>query len=239
MVKVLTLPIIAIIVAAACVRLGVWQLDRLDERKQRNALYSERLTLPPIDLATGDLPDSLHFRRAFVTGMFDYSKQVVVVARTLGGAPGVRIVTPLVLPDGRAVLVERGWTYSPDGRRVDLDRLAEADSTAVAGILLAEHPARIQTVAAGSDWPIYVRSPVPRVLQSRFPYVLSDFVFRRTTPSAGAPDGLRVVPLPAFDEGPHLSYAIQWFSFAVIAIVGTAALAYSSMKRQDRSDERA
>jgi cytochrome oxidase assembly protein ShyY1 len=35
-----------------------------------------------------------------------------------------------------------------------------------------------------------------------------------------AGDALTPVPLPPLDDGPHLSYAIQWFIFSTIALVG-------------------
>jgi cytochrome oxidase assembly protein ShyY1 len=49
-------------------------------------------------------------------------------------------------------------------------------------------------------------------------------ILRRTEGPSGLPTGLAVPPLPALDDGPHLTYALQWFSFAVIAVVGGALL---------------
>jgi surfeit locus 1 family protein len=126
------------------------------------------------------------------------------------------VVTPLRFADGTGVLVQRGFAAAPDGMTVDAARLAEPASTVVEGVLLAPtgrlavHP---ESVAVG--------------------YPLLPLVIRRTTPSVDMPEGLAIAPLPALDAGPHLSYAIQWFAFATIALVGGGILARRTRGREN------
>jgi cytochrome oxidase assembly protein ShyY1 len=95
------------------------------------------------------------------------------------------------------VFVDRGWVPSPDARHVDQALYREPDSATVEG--LGVLPPR------GWGCP-----PLPFILQQS---------------GIAAAQGLpRRWPAPALDDGPHLSYAIQWFSFAVIIVVGTGAL---------------
>ncbi len=209
--------LLALIVASVCVRLGVWQLDRHSQRKTRNAFVAARLAQDPVVFGGVDSADSLEFRRTRVVGVFDRSRELIEWGRVVNGVPAVYVATPLVTPEGTAVLVERGWAASPSARAVDLAQLAERDSTVVEGVLL-----RLDGGSAPSDttWPLYVRRADPSVLQSRFPYPLAPWVLRRTALPEGAPRGLGIAPLPQLTAGPHLSYAIQWFFFATIAVVG-------------------
>lgn len=219
--------VVAFIAAAVCVRLGIWQLQRLGERRARNDGLAARLAVPPLNLSLAEpavlASDSLHFRRAVARGVFDFERQVVVLARSYQAAPGVHVVTPLRLPGGAAVLVERGWVPAPDGRTVELPPLREPDSALVEGVLMWPTQ-RIAVDSAGAAWPRYVRAARPAALQPAYPYPLHGLLLRRTEAPEGAPPPLRPVSLSALTSGPHLAYAIQWFAFAVIAVVGSVAL---------------
>jgi surfeit locus 1 family protein len=181
------------------VRLGLWQLDRLGQRRARNAILAARLALPPLDVVRGTPADSARQRRLIARGVYDFAGELIGPGRTFDGSPGVALVTPLRLKDGSAVFVDRGWVPSPDARHVDQTRYRESDSTTVEGL--------------GTDR--YDVGPMP--------YPVLPFILQQT--GADAPRGLpRRWPAPALDDGPHLSYAIQWFSFALIIVLGTGAL---------------
>ena len=194
----------AAIVAVGCVRLGLWQLDRLSQRKNRNATIESAFREPPM-AADLILRDSVRrFTRVVAMGTWNYDRETTVPGRTRNGAPGVHIVTPMTLADGSGeVLVNRGWVYSPDARTVDLARSREGDRAEVVG---------------------YV-DEVPRALSrdSPLPYIvaLADSTPGRA-PATTSP--LRLGPPPFEDEGPHLNYALQWFSFAAIALIGAPLL---------------
>lgn len=197
-----TLVIAAVLIAALCVRLGIWQLNRLEQRRARNALVAARLALPPVELRDGTLPaDSVRHRRVIARGVFDFSAEQTWPGRSFEGTPGVALVTPLRLADGSAVLVDRGWVPSPDAYHVDQTQYREPDTVTVLGLGLIPPRGR------GDVNP---RGYLPFVIQLQGP-----------DPAQGLP---RRWPPPTLDDGPHLSYAIQWFSFAVIALVGTVAL---------------
>ncbi len=191
----------AVLVAAVCVRLGIWQLDRLAQRRARNAALAARLALPPLTVTSSTPADSARERRVVAHGVYDFAAERTWVGRSFQGTPGVALITPLRLADGAAVLVDRGWAPSPDAFHVDHTLYGEPDTATVTGIALI--PPR-----GGGD--VSVAGFLPFVIQ-----------LETRDPLAGLP---RRWPLPALDNGPHLSYAIQWFSFAVIALVGTAVL---------------
>ncbi len=215
---------VAVATAAVCVRLGIWQLDRLEQRRAHNSLIQSQREMPPVDLNSDRVDDAFRFRRASATGVFDFERQLVVVARSQNGVPGVNIITPLLIGEREAVLVERGWAPSPDARTVDLALLQEPEAATVNGVLIANE----EGSAPRSEWPLYVRHANPADMQSVYPYRLVPLVLRRIEQPPSAE--LRPVRVPELSNGPHLSYAIQWFSFATIAIVGSLAFLRSSRR---------
>lgn len=215
---------LSVAAAAVFVRLGAWQLSRLHERSERNAVVAARLAWPEtaIEGLTGDTA-SMRFRRVRVTGVFDYAHELVVTSRTYQGSPGIHILTPLRLA-GRdtAVLVNRGWVYSPDGLHADLTRWRERDSVTVHGFV-EQFPAVDATPRGGTEHAL--RRPSRDAAARYAGYPMAAFYVVRTDSSASLPAGRigRVAP-PPLDEGPHLSYAIQWLAFAAIAIIGGLAV---------------
>jgi len=220
---------IGVVAAVGCIRLGIWQLDRLDQRKERNAAIAQSLARNPIDLTSDRTSvligaDSLHFRRAVARGTFDFQRQVLVMARVHRGVPGAYVVTPFLVAEDTAVLVERGWAPAPDGRAVELDSLREPESGLVEGVFLPPPEAPRATANAESSWPLYVRELRPAQLARSYDYDILPLALRRTGGGEELPPALRAVSLPQLTNGPHLSYALQWFSFATIAVIGSIVL---------------
>lgn len=203
----------AVIVAAVCVRLGLWQLDRLEQRKVRNATIAAAFGESPV-AAEAAIRDSVtRFRRVSVSGQWDYSHESTVGGRTRNGSPGVHVVTPVTLLDGATILVNRGWVYSPDARTIDLARWHEGTHARFVGYV-DEVPTSLR---ASSSVALYV-------------VALADSTARQS-PGGERPARLDV---PAFtDEGPHLNYAVQWFSFAAIALIGTPLVVRRQRRRRE------
>ena len=194
----------AAIVAIGCVRLGLWQLDRLSQRKARNAAIESAFRERPIP-AEQALGDSVRrFSRVIASGTWNYARETALTGRTRNGAPGVHIVTPMTLADGRSeVLVNRGWVYSPDARTVDRARWKEGDRAEIVGYV-DEVPRSLSLGAA-----------------SAYVVALGDSGSARTDNTTHP---VRLAPPPFGDNGPHLNYAVQWFSFAAIALIGAPIL---------------
>ncbi len=203
--------ILALAVAALFVRLGVWQLHRLTERKVANADIRAARALPPVELPLHRVePEALRDRRAHAHGVYDYTHERVWRGRTYDETPGVALLTPLRLSDGSVVFVDRGWVPSPDAVHVDATRYREGDSAEVTGLAL---PA-----------PRDHGDVDPQALKDSLPYAVLSIVIQLNDSTAPHPTGLKRWRPPALDNGPHLAYAIQWFCFAGIVIVGVAVL---------------
>jgi surfeit locus 1 family protein len=223
---------VALVLAAAavCVRLGFWQLDRLEQRRARNAALREAMALPPLRLDAAVLPEVMAAperflnRRVVVRGVYDPAGEVVLRGRSREGRPGVHLATPLRIAGAEgAVLVNRGWVPSPDAATVDPRPFAEPGAREVRGIL-QEVPRTEDRGApapgARGGVPTHRRLDLAEV-RARAPYpVLPLYVQQLPDPSLREPP--HRVGAPELSEGSHLSYAVQWFSFAAIAVIGLA-----------------
>jgi surfeit locus 1 family protein len=208
---------LAVVAAAVCVRLGFWQLARLHQRLARNASARAGWALPPLEVGATTPLDSVRNRRVHVRGVYDFEHERLWRPHMLDEAPGVDLVTPLKLADGVAVLVDRGWVASADAYHVDERAFREPESADVVGLAFAAPRTR-----GDVD---------PARLKDSLPYPLLRFVVQQLPDCAAidcapaAPSDLpRRLPPPELTNGSHLSYVIQWFSFAVIILVGSIAL---------------
>ncbi len=205
-------------VALVCVVLGLWQLDRLQERRAANVAALEASSAPPVRLEGGAaLSASLSGRQVSAEGHYDHAHDVVLRGRAYGGSPGVEIVSPQVLQGGRtAVLVNRGFIPTPDAVTVQTDSVREFGSVRVKGTALAVPSGTGAPLARGGGT-TWSRLDLEALIK-RMPYQLAP-VYIRQSPDAALPRfPRRLDPLP-LDDGPHLSYAIQWFAFAAMAVV--------------------
>ena len=220
--------LLVVVVAATCVRLGFWQLHRLEQRRARNAAIRSASALPVLVLSPDSVaavaasPSRYLNRRVRVAGTYDPPREVVLRGRAQEGSPGVHLVTPLLVAgSGAAVLVNRGWAPSPDGATVDRRPYAETGAHTVFG-LLQEVPLttdRGQPIAMPNGRDTTYRRLDLTVVRARSPYPVLPLYVQQLpdSPASGPPYR---VPSPELTEGPHLSYAIQWFSFAAIAVIG-------------------
>jgi surfeit locus 1 family protein len=217
--------------AAVFARLGFWQLARLHEKVRRNVSIAAQQLDPAVPLA--QVPRDTaggHYRKATVSGRFDYDQEVVLGARTHQGSPGVDLLTPLrIAGSDTAILVNRGWVYSPDGATVDLARWRERDTATVTGYIEVYAPDAGVTKVARE--PRLVRRVSRSELASRIRSPLAPYYLVATGDSADGPHPARR-ELPALDEGPHRSYAMQWFSFMAIALVGAGLVIARERRRE-------
>lgn len=212
-----------VLAALVFVRLGIWQVARLHERRARNATAREARELPPVSLdatlaAGGGTGGALDNRRVSVNGRYDHAAEVVLRGQTEGGVPGVRLVSPLrPLAGDTAILVQRGFVPSPDARTVSLAGLEEPGVVWVRGLAFAlDTTQRGQPLEEGGRL-TWRRVDLP-ALRQRLPYPVASYLILQEPDSALGASPRRDEP-PLLDDGPHLTYAIQWFAFATIALV--------------------
>lgn len=225
-----------IVIAVVFVNLGFWQLRRLDDRQLENAVALSRYQSPPQDLeslvtAAGADLESLRYRRVVVSGTFDPEYEVLTRNQVFQEQAGFHVVDPLVLPGGgdRAVLVNRGWIPLALDDPPIAEALPPESMVEMTGWL---SPSQTRPALGRTDPPTGTLDVMSRIdierIQAQSPYdLLPVFLIADGARSDSLP-----VPLspPTFDdEGSHLAYAIQWFGFAVIGLIGYAFLIRKSV----------
>lgn len=211
-------------IALLCARLGFWQVDRLQLRRQTNQALAAARRSPPLDLTTASRvtapPEGTPVR---ARGTWDFAREIVVMGRVLQGTPGVYVLTPLRLAGSdHAVLVNRGFVPAPDGFSVALDSLREPPRAEVSGSVREFDPVGDRSPPTARGGRLNVGRIHYGTLRDRFPYPLLPVILRQDT--AGVPPLPRRLPPEPLDDGPHLGYAIQWFGFAAIALVFAAVV---------------
>lgn len=199
--------LLAIVTIVAFVDLGFWQLRRHDEKVALRDAVTAAQAMEPIPIETAPAGS---YRRVTASGTFDGSRQTKVL-RSQGGVSGYHVLTPFILESGRAVLVDRGW--------ISLD--AEIPE-----------PFGLPTDIAGTLWPAEEGSGVPESLtpavrridpeiQRRFTdYEFIDEYLLLTGHDYPATDFPILPEEPEISLGPHMGYAVQWFLFAAVVLVG-------------------
>lgn len=236
-VRIVLLGIIAIAAAAGCVRLGIWQLHRLAQRRAQNALIRARTASPPVSVSEVRMLDTTasHWRRVSIRGVADYDAELVHATRSQNGSPGVYLLTPVRPLDGQwsdtSVLLLRGFVPSPDGRTIDWSAARESDTISFDAIVTSFPPPRpgnVRMPSAARAVRVLDRDTIAALMQRPLaPFVLlvlGDTVMRDVSKATR-------IPPPSLGEGAHESYAYQWFSFALVALVGFGAFVVTDRRK--------
>ncbi len=235
--------VVGVVITVGFVRLGLWQLDRLDQRRETNTTIEGRMSEPvrPIEAILGhygdDVDDMLH-RTASVEGVFRTDDEFFSIGRIVSDEQGTLVATPLDLSDGTVLIVVRGLV--PPGTSGPPAQGYEPPSgfvSLVGRIDDGEEPLRIGEpdpqdghlrslsrldLAFIDRWVDGDVLPITLILEEQSP------PDREAGPTRVPPDVL--------SEGSHLGYAIQWFSFAIIVGVGVAVLVHRAGTKDGPSE---
>ena len=222
---------VVLLVAVSFVGLGFWQLDRLGQRRAQNAVQESRLGMEatPLDVLLGDDAEQIEYRVAIVEGEFDPSHEVLIRSQVELGQAGFHVVTPLVTEDGSAVLINRGWVPlvmdSPPVSAAPVEGRVSVEGW----VHLSQKRPPLGAEEPEGDLEVLNRVDVDRI-GDQMPYELAPIYLVEL--GEGSEQLPIPVDLPDFaDEGPHLAYAIQWFGFALVGVVGFSLL----IRRQART----
>lgn len=221
--------VLVLTLVVVMVNLGLWQLHRLDQKRDLNALIESRTEAPvrPVDevlpaSADFDDADEVVFRPVTATGSYLAEDEVVVRGRSYEGRSGAWILTPLRLDDGTAVVVNRGWVPLQAGLEVQPEWAPPAGEVRVEGLLVeTQTRGRFGSIdPEGERLDELARADVGRI-QQQVDVDLVPAVLQLDQQDPAQPGDFPVaVGRPSLDEGPHLNYAGQWFIFSAIAAVG-------------------
>jgi surfeit locus 1 family protein len=221
------------------VNLGMWQLRRLDDRRSEIDLLQARQRAPVADVREvvpadadpdGDQIEAVEYQSVTATGVYDVERGVLVVNRSYEGTPGAWVLTPLQLADGTAVAVNRGFVGFTRSGELNPPDPPEGRVTVRGLVYPSEERGRFgPTDPPDGELTQLARADVGRLAQ-QVPYdLLPAYVqLESSTPPERVADPVDAAETPALvalgapdlHEGPHFSYAMQWFIFGAIAAIG-------------------
>jgi cytochrome oxidase assembly protein ShyY1 len=219
--------IIALLAIVVFVNMGLWQIRRLHERQHFNQILISRTTAAPQPLddilaAYGSDQDELELRSVVAVGEYNAAEEVILLARSFEGVSGNEVLTPLELGNGRAISVDRGWVP------IDLDTPDRPEFAPPAGDVQV-HGVLRKTEVRGSFGPAepaegvlsqIIRPDIERLDQQTTSDLVPVFIQLTAQDPPQVGDIPAPVPLPVPSEGPHRGYAVQWFLFTAVVIVG-------------------
>ena len=219
--------VLVLLGSAVCIRLGIWQLDRLEGRRAFNAQVETMRVMAPLDLNSEgfDSIEEMEWRPAIVSGEYDFANQIAIRNQYNGDQYGYHLMTPLLFSE-TAVFVDRGWIPA-DGNPMPDDWRKYDDSgtvTITGQIRLGQVKPAFGGVADalpadGSPLWVWNNADIEKIMQ-QMPYpVLHVYI----QPDVDVVDDVPPIPYqPEIEltEGPHFGYALQWFTFATILFVG-------------------
>ncbi|MFI9080289.1 SURF1 family protein [Streptomyces sioyaensis] len=235
--------LVALLLIPVMIKLGFWQLHRHQHKVAQNQLIGRNLAARPVPVteltAPGrTLPRHDMWRRVTATGTFDTAHEVVVRQRTAADEQsiGYYVLSPLVLGNGQAVLVNRGWISAgndltkfpdvpaaPKGKVTVTGRIMADETTAFSGIKDTKGlpPRQIMLINSKEQAKRVGRPTLGGYIEQTGP-----------KPAGGTPEP---VPEPDHESiGPHMAYAVQWWLFAAAVPVGWIVLV--RRERRDRAE---
>ena len=212
---------LVVLVAAllgACVtaRLGLWQLDRAQQKRALHALIEQRMAQPALDggalASTPGAAAQQHYRPLRLHGRWLAERTVVLDNRQMNGRPGFFVVTPLRLADGSAVLVQRGWVPRDLAQRTRLPLIdTPAGEREVTG-RIAPAPGRLFEFDAAASGPIRQNVDLG-AFAAEIGVVLKPLSVQELSADAGLAQDWAP---PVLDVSTHLGYAFQWFALSAL-----------------------
>lgn len=233
--------------AGLFIRLGEWQLHRLEWRRETNARVQayEKSPVLPYDRVFQPgrtIGDDDQWQRVTVTGTFDATHEVQAMYRTRatgqnGSDKGSEAITPLHTTDGKWLLVDRGFLVRADGAPEQAVLPAPPKGTVtVVGYVRRSEQGKDSATTVSNGLVQLVNAP--KIAAATGLPLLDGYVgLTQVTPAQDA--SLLPMQLPELTEGPHLSYALQWFCFTAIAVAGVVILIRTDLKDREKAKRRA
>lgn len=222
---------LTVVASLVMVLLGNWQLHRYQERSGINDRIDAAATAAAVPLgsvmvaptvagtAGPNAGKSVAWTKVMISGRYDPSNEIQARGRTVGSEVGFEILTPLILDDGTAVLVDRGWVPAPDGGALLSPEVPAAPTgrvTVVGKIHLSEsRPAPVERRDGRLDTR---RINLPR-LATELPYPVYGSYLLLTEQTPASDPAFVAIPISHEDSWQNGGYAVQWWIFAGMVYV--------------------
>lgn len=243
--------------------LGPWQLNKGEQKSEFNHRLEaamEKDPVPASEVLPGDGSSAgveKEWTHVELQGSFVPGAEVLLRNRPVHSSPAFQVLTPFHTDDGQTILVNRGWAQPVNGADVPEIPEAPSDPVKVTGYIRmseaesATAPIQSQghTQVSGIHTPTIgeiqkdeLKAADATKSQQKSPltteYVqLDEASLASVNEQDASPENLNPIPLPQLDNGPHLSYGIQWITFGIAAPAALIWFAYSEIRERRRERE--
>lgn len=220
------------VAATVMVLLGNWQLHRYQERSATNERIDESSQVAPVSLPE-QVPAA--WTRVTVTGQYDPTNEILVRGRTVDGAVGYEVLTPLVRTDAPAVLVDRGWVPPAPSGAAAMPKVPlppTGDVTVVGRVHLTESEPRTVNRREGK---MEVRQIGVERLGEELPYPVWEAYVLAEEPA----EGFTAVSIKHENSWQNAGYVLQWWLFAGLAVAGFGWMVYREAHPKQEPVDRA
>jgi surfeit locus 1 family protein len=212
---------------ALCIRLGIWQLDRLEQRRAFNHQFQTMRAMPILDLHQEQPDDiaAMEWRDVTVQGEYDFANQVALRNQYYQNEYGYHLMTPLHF-DGETILVDRGWipadgnATAADWRKYDQPGVVNLNGQIrLGGVKPSFGGVEDALPENGDRLEIWNNADLARIA-AQMPYPVLPVYVQLDENEGDTEPPIPYQPTIEITEGPHFGYALQWFAFATILFVG-------------------
>lgn len=226
--------IFATVMITAFVLLGRWQLNRLEWRRENNAIiarHEKQPVRPYSEVFDHPITDADAWQPVSVRGVYDTTVQYQVRYRNFDDARGVELVSPLRLETGQSVLIDRGFIEVQTGQPVpeSLPPAPKGEIDIIGYVRRNENGRSTATVPVDGQLRLINSDAIGATLPEH--NLLNGYISVLTSDPREAAELIPLTP-PKLTEGPHLSYALQWFAFIGIAVIGLVVLIRGDLRER-------
>lgn len=218
--------------------LAPWQLHKNTTVSERNhrveaSFSQDPAPYPEVFRADGSLHPDNEYRRVLLTGHYLPDSEVVMRLRPVEGGPAYHALTPFQIDGGPTVLVNRGWMRPDNGHFPTAFPVAPTSTVVISGYArLSEAEPQIGPTSE-SERTMVTGIHVPQIAKLTSTPLTPDYVQL----ASDQPGVLTAFPLPTLDNGPHLSYGIQWIGFGILAPIALGYFVFAELRERRREEE--
>lgn len=231
--------ILVILGVFVLIRLGFWQLDRLEQRREFNDHYLTQISAKPIDLNLQPIPTGLQdmeYREIYVSGYYDFENEIYLQNQAYQNEPGYRVVTSLRIDNSElAVFIERGWVSFTDIENINELNEKYSQKQTIHGIIRnPESNDKLTEATTSSDNKsnFYLYVDINSLQTITDYHLLPIYIQQKGEGDFGKP--IPQIEEIEISEGPHFGYAIQWFFFAGLLGLGYPFFVSKQLNEKNR-----
>ncbi|MEV0156601.1 SURF1 family protein [Micromonospora sp. NPDC050686] len=223
---------LALVAAAVMVLLGNWQLDRYRARTAVNEQIDAGARMTPVPVTdalaapaggrgtAGPAPaEAVNWTKVTATGRYDTDNLVLVRGRTVDNSVGFEVLTPLVLADGSAVLVDRGWIPPAPGGAIAQPTVPATPGGEVT-VVGRVHPGESGGAVDRRDGRLETRRIDVSRLAGELPYPVRGAYVLLDEQTPAADPTFKAIPIGHTNNWQNFGYVIQWWIFAGMTLIG-------------------